>query len=81
MFASLHTATLATRHVRPGRTRAVGSLIRLLRAATDAHSTYRQRQTLANLDDSALSDIGLTREAALTEAQKPLWDVPHHWKR
>lgn len=81
MFASLHTATLATRHVRTGRVDTVGSFTRLTRLSTDALAAHRQRQTLANLDDWALADIGLTRAAALTEAEKPLWDVPHHWNR
>lgn len=81
MFASLHTATLATRHVRSGRADTVGSLTRLVRSATHAYAAYRQRQTLANLDAFALADIGLTRADALTEAAKPIWDVPQHWKR
>ncbi|MEM9250224.1 MAG: DUF1127 domain-containing protein [Pseudomonadota bacterium] len=41
----------------------------------------RQRQALANLDDRALRDIGLTRQEAVGEAQRPVWDVPHHWSR
>lgn len=39
----------------------------------------RQRQALAALDDSRLADLGLTRDAARTEASRPLWDAPSHW--
>lgn len=40
---------------------------------------YRQRQTLARLDDAALEDIGVTRTQAMAEAKRPLWDAPAHW--
>lgn len=33
----------------------------------------RQRLDLDELDDRLLSDIGLTREAARREAEKPFW--------
>lgn len=36
----------------------------------------RQRLTLRELDDRALADIGLTREAARAEANRPFWDLP-----
>lgn len=38
-----------------------------------------QRKTLKDLDDHMLRDIGLTREEAMIEAEKPVWDVPRHW--
>jgi len=41
----------------------------------------KQRRSLADLDDALLKDIGLTREEAQREAERPLWDVPRHWKR
>jgi uncharacterized protein YjiS (DUF1127 family) len=34
---------------------------------------WRQRQTLLNLDDRLLRDIGITREQAEREARKPFW--------
>ncbi len=34
---------------------------------------YRQRRTLARLDDHLLRDIGVSRAAALREAEKPFW--------
>jgi uncharacterized protein YjiS (DUF1127 family) len=35
----------------------------------------RQRRELANLDERALKDIGLTRDDARVEAARPFWDV------
>jgi uncharacterized protein YjiS (DUF1127 family) len=32
-----------------------------------------QRRVLSELDDSALRDIGLTRDEALAEASRPFW--------
>ena len=39
----------------------------------------RQRRALAKLDDSQLSDIGLTRGEACREAMRPVWDPPANW--
>ena len=36
----------------------------------------RQRHQLANLDVGALRDIGISREQALLESQRPFWDDP-----
>ncbi|MGD9803386.1 MAG: DUF1127 domain-containing protein [Hyphomicrobiaceae bacterium] len=33
----------------------------------------RQRRALLNLDEHHLRDIGMTREEALVEGQKPFW--------
>ena len=41
----------------------------------DALELYRQRLALARLDDHALEDIGLTREEARAEANRPIWDA------
>ena len=41
----------------------------------------RQRLDLARLDDRLLRDIGLTRAAAETEAARPAWDAPRHWRQ
>ena len=46
-----------------------------------ALGVWRQRRHLADLDETALSDIGLSRSEALAEAQRPVWDVPQHWRR
>lgn len=41
----------------------------------------RQRNQLANLDDAALRDIGVTPSEAAKEARRLPWDVPNHWLR
>ena len=74
MFASLHTATLAT-----GRVQATGSTSRLMTLLSAAFAAYRQRQVLARLDDRTLADIGLTRAEATAEAARPAWDLPANW--
>ena len=74
MFASLHTATIATRRVQ-----SAGSAPRLLSLVHRALAAHRQRQFLARLDDRTLADIGLTRDQALTEADRPMWDIPANW--
>lgn len=78
MFASLHTATLATRRVQT-----VGSTPRLLTLVRAAIAAHRQRQFLARLDDRTLADIGIDRETALREAGRPIWDLQgvalHRW--
>ena len=76
MFASLHTAQLTYRQVQKS-----GTLDRLAREITLALTALRQRQHLSRLDAAALADIGLTREDAMAEAARPLWDVPAAWRR
>lgn len=41
---------------------------------------YRQRRALAALDDTRLTDLGLSRSEAEAEANRPIWDAPVHWK-
>ncbi|SDX35327.1 DUF1127 domain-containing protein [Litoreibacter albidus] len=43
-------------------------------------SLYRQRRALAGLDDTRLNDIGVSRSDAESEALRPVWDAPQHWK-
>ena len=40
----------------------------------------RQRKALSELDDHMLNDIGVTRDEARTEAQRPVWDAPENWR-
>ncbi len=40
----------------------------------------RQRHALGQLDADQLADIGLTSHDAETEAARPFWDVPCHWR-
>lgn len=75
MFASLHTSTLAVARVQTSRP--LGDLVARLRSAVTLRT---QRQHLLSLDDARLCDIGLTREQAMAEAARPLWDVPHGWR-
>jgi uncharacterized protein YjiS (DUF1127 family) len=76
MFASLHTSSYAVGHM-PMRGGSAGPLARL----RNALALHRQRQHLAALDDALLKDIGLTREDALHEAGRSLWDAPRHFFR
>jgi uncharacterized protein YjiS (DUF1127 family) len=78
MFASLHTATFATRTIGSRRKAAKGSLWSRLGIAL---AVYRQRQALATLDDHMLRDLGLSHDAALAEASRPLWDMPRQWQK
>lgn len=41
----------------------------------------RERHRLADLDDTILRDIGLSRSEAEAESRRPIWDVPGHWRR
>lgn len=41
---------------------------------------YRQRRDLAKLDSHLLKDIGVTEAEAQKEANRPVWDVPNHWR-
>lgn len=42
----------------------------------DLLALYRERRALANLDEDALEDLGLTRKQADTESQRHFWDIP-----
>ncbi len=76
MFASLHTSGTIRGWLSTAP--AIGGLIAPLFAA---HDVWRQRRTLADLDDHLLADIGLTRHEATSEAARPIWDVPATWRR
>ena len=41
----------------------------------------RSRQALARLDDTRLKDLGITPMEAETEASRPFWDIPSHWRK
>lgn len=42
---------------------------------------WQSRRALSRLDARTLDDIGLTRDVADMESQRPLWDVPNNWRR
>ena len=44
-----------------------------------AHAIWRERQQLASLDAHLLNDIGVTKEQADAEAERPVWDAPARW--
>ncbi len=46
-----------------------------------AYALMRQRRRLAQLDEAALTDIGVSREEAQAEARRPVWDAPQSWLR
>jgi uncharacterized protein YjiS (DUF1127 family) len=48
---------------------------------TNAMSLKRQRSSLAQLDDRALKDIGVTRSEANIEASRYIWDAPDFWQK
>ena len=75
MFASLHTSTLAVARVQ-SRARIAGLAARIRQALV----LRAERKRLTTLDDALLFDIGMTREQALTEAARSVWDVPHGWR-
>ena len=52
----------------------------LLRRLLDLQALWRQRRRLAELDDAALRDIGISRADALREAARKPWDAPSHWR-
>ncbi|MBV2358308.1 DUF1127 domain-containing protein [Thalassococcus sp. CAU 1522] len=43
-------------------------------------SVSRQRHALSRLDTAALRDIGLSREQAENEANRPFWDASANWR-
>ena len=63
----LHNTAAVTR---PGLVRRIANMILLT----------RQRRRLADLSDHILNDIGISRDEARREADRPAWDVPSHWR-
>lgn len=52
-----------------------------LRTVARLLALRQSRARLATLDDHLLRDIGLSREQAQHESERPLWDAPPHWHR
>jgi uncharacterized protein YjiS (DUF1127 family) len=71
-FTKRTTATVSGSYDR-AETRALFWGTRFWRWYTRCSERSRQRQALAQLDDDALKDIGVTREQANAEAAKPFW--------
>ncbi|MES0863638.1 DUF1127 domain-containing protein [Ruegeria sp. SCPT10] len=66
---------IALKQTRQNATRPMMSLIHHMFAVR------RQRRRLVQLDNTYLEDIGITREEAMEEARRYLWDAPNYWKR
>lgn len=58
-----------------------GNRFGLLSRVLSAQALWRQRRSLATLDDHILNDIGLTRGQAFAESIRPVWDAPGHWRQ
>ncbi|APG47557.1 DUF1127 domain-containing protein [Phaeobacter porticola] len=41
----------------------------------------RERRMLAQLDQSALNDMGISKDAADVESRRKIWDAPSNWSR
>jgi len=59
----------------------VSGMTDLIRSLVSAHSVRKQRAALKALDADRLLDLGISRTDALSEAKRPAWDVPSHWRR
>jgi uncharacterized protein YjiS (DUF1127 family) len=68
------TATATAPHSRATYTR-LPVLAWIIRAL----AVRRERRALAELPPEILRDIGISRNEALREAERPIWDVPRHW--
>ena len=71
-FTSRKAAAVFSRHDGAERYRPAWA-IRFLLWCVQCSEPSRQRQALAELDDHALKDIGVTRQQAIAEAAKPFW--------
>ncbi len=45
-----------------------------------AFAVLRQRRQLAQLDNAALQDMGLSQADVDFELKRSVWDVPAHWR-
>lgn len=74
-----HVTPAASRSM-PSRaaTRAVQGVTRsaFWRRLVLAFSVGDERKRLSELTDAELADIGLTRDQALRESGRPIWDLP-----
>ncbi|MDE3123349.1 MAG: hypothetical protein KGK00_16365 [Paracoccaceae bacterium] len=74
MFTSVHTTELTLSHL--GHAKRHGLVSRIMAA----RRARKELQRIADYDARLLDDVGLTRQDALDAAQKPIWDVPAHWR-
>ena len=74
------TASDCSGHASPLRSAHRSWLLSLLDRYVAAQALHKQHHALLLLDDSLLSDIGITRAQALKQAATPIWNAPNHWK-
>lgn len=74
MFTSVHTSELTLTHL--GHEKRQGVIGRIMAA----RRARKEMARIAQYDARLLDDVGLTRQDALSAAQKPIWDVPAHWR-
>ena len=55
--------------------------VRLLSRIGHILAVARQRRRLLHFSDRLLDDMGIDRESAIREANRPVWDVPKGWRR
>lgn len=53
----------------------------LLAFLRDMLAFRRQQRDLRALPPHLLNDVGITREEALHEAKKPVWNAPEYWRK
>ena len=68
-------------HSLPRKARQARFLPALVHRFLTRSADARSRRRLAVLDDHLLADIGLSRDEALAEASRTVWDAPDHWYR
>jgi uncharacterized protein YjiS (DUF1127 family) len=72
--------TLTATH-QPACLPTTGQAIGFIATLRNMVAIARQRRALRQLEDHLLEDIGIDRDQALTEAQRPVWDVPVFWRK
>lgn len=67
------TAVLSTRRLAMPKQEPLFSVVRLFATLRLWVQRFRERRSLADLDDHLLGDLGLTRERVRLEAARPFW--------
>lgn len=66
---------------RPARGNVVARIAKdLVETLVKMRALRRERHALSGLDAARLHDIGVTREQAQAEAERPFWDAPTYWR-
>jgi uncharacterized protein YjiS (DUF1127 family) len=70
-----HSATLTTLHPGPAQGALLATMRRAVATVVTWHKRTRERAQLAALDAHLLRDIGISRDAAQWECNKPFWQA------